>query len=66
MKLKQPHPFINGAALSSPETHLLHLLPWPTDLGSHGPALCGTTNAPGPDGWIEPEDEDPLEWEDIY
>lgn len=57
MKIKkQPHPFINGFALSSPFTFLLHAIPWPTDLGSHGPALCNTTDAPGEDGWVERAD----------
>lgn len=68
MRLKSTptHPFINGAALSSPETHLLHLLPYPTDLGDHGPALCGTTEAPGENGWVDQDHESLLVWENIY
>lgn len=54
------HDFVNGWGIPIHLGRILHVLPYPLDLGSQGEALCGRT-AVHDTGWEEiPEDEPPL------
>lgn len=52
-------PFIGGWGVVSHAHRILHLLPYPMDLGTYGVALCGSSPI-GSLGWQEIPDEAPF------
>lgn len=56
---RERDPYINGWASTNKKSSHLHAIPFPTDLGDTGRAVCG--QRPTPEGWVE-EPEVPQTW----